>query len=92
LARNQSGYTEPVKTTGVPFLQGAASMADKPDTKTTTATSTAVGKKDLTPAAEASDPVAQSLLAELQTARLNKNDEGAKKVLDRLAELGYSAE
>lgn len=70
-------------------------MADaKPEKTATTATTASAGgaRKNLTPAAESSDPNAQTLLAELQTARLNKNDEDAKKVLDKLAELGYSAE
>jgi hypothetical protein len=82
-----------VKTTDVPFLQGDAMADTKPEKTMTPSTASAGGaRKNLTSAAESSDPTAQSLLAELQTARLNENDEDAKNVLDQLAELGYSAE
>lgn len=66
-------------------------MADNKTTGTTGGAKPAV-KANLSRAGESTDPAVQSLLAELQTARLNKDDDGAGKVLDRLAELGYSAE
>lgn len=48
--------------------------------------------KDLIPAGESSNPEVHNLLAELQTVRLNGDTAAADRVLDRLAELGYSAE
>jgi hypothetical protein len=47
--------------------------------------------QNLTPAGESTNPEVHSLLAELESFRLNGNTEAADKVLDRLAELGYSA-
>lgn len=58
-----------------------AKAAPKPEAKAS----------NLTPAGESTNPVVHSLLAELEGLRLNGDTEGADKVLDRLAELGYSA-
>lgn len=70
-------------------------MADT--SKTTTATTTSAkpansGAKNLTPAGESSDPNVQTLLAELDGARLNGDDAAAQDIIDRIAELGYRAE
>lgn len=68
------------------------------DTSKTTTTSTSTAKptssstKNLKPAGESSDPNVQTLLAELDAARLNDNDKAAKDIIDRIAELGYHAE
>lgn len=62
------------------------------DTKTDTKTSGSKPKANRLPAAESSNPEVQTLLAELQTARLNDNDDGAKKVRDRITDLGYAAD
>lgn len=43
------------------------------------------------PAAESSDPAVHQLLAELETARQNGNDEGVKAAERALSELGYTA-
>lgn len=71
-------------------------MADTSKTTTTTSTATAKpansGVKNLRPAGEASDPNVQTLLAELDGARLNDNEDSARKIIDRIAELGYHAE
>jgi hypothetical protein len=84
-----------VKTTDVPFLQGEA-VADASKTTTTTSTATAKpansGAKNLRPAGESSDPNVQTLLAELDGARLNDNEDSAREIIDRIAELGYHAE
>lgn len=45
----------------------------------------------LQPAGEASDPEVHRLLAELETARLNNDEDGMKEVGRKLADLGYSA-
>lgn len=68
-------------------------MADsKPEIKTTTTKPAASAPASLKPAGESSDPTVQTLLAELQSARLNDNGDGVDEILNRLAELGYSAE
>jgi hypothetical protein len=49
-------------------------------------------KPDLVPAGESSDPNVQTLLAELESARLNDNEADVRQIIARIAELGYRAE
>lgn len=67
-------------------------MADTNKTTTSTAKPAASGAKNLKPAGESSDPNVQTLLAELDAARLNDNDKAAQDIIDRIADLGYHAE
>lgn len=62
-----------------------------PDEKKTTAAASKPAVKQLSPAAESSDPAVHQLLAELQTALLNQDEDAAKGVRDDLAKLGFSA-
>lgn len=43
----------------------------------------------LAPASESGDPAVHQLLAELQTARSNGNDDAVQALTGRLAELGF---
>jgi hypothetical protein len=58
---------------------------------TSTSTSSSAPKASLAPAGESTDPSVHQLLAELETARSNSDDDGVKAAVDALAELGYSA-
>jgi hypothetical protein len=51
----------------------------------------ATATPELTPAGSATDPSVHKLLADLQTARANGNDDDAQDIVDYLATLGYSA-
>ena len=46
-------------------------------------------KARLAPASESSDPAVHQVLAELATARSNGNEDEARAVAKRLADLGY---
>lgn len=49
-------------------------------------------KPALVPAGGSSDPTVQALLAELQTARINENDDAVQRLVSEVAALGYAAE
>jgi hypothetical protein len=79
-----------VKTSDVPFLRGdnqkGATVADaksesKPESKA------AAGK--LAPAAASGDPEVHALLAELETAKSNDDDDAVQAVTKKLADLGF---
>jgi hypothetical protein len=59
-----------------------AKAADKP---------AAAPKASLAPAGESGDPEVHRLLAELETARSNGDQDGVKAAVDALADLGVSA-
>lgn len=89
-----------MKTSDIPFLQGD-NMPDtaKPDQKTEPKADTKPAARPeptssggLAPAGEASDPRVHQLLAELEAAKLNENDDARRDIRDALRELGYSAE
>jgi hypothetical protein len=63
----------------------------KTETKAPVAVKPATATPELTPAGSATDPSVHKLLADLQTARANGNDDDAQDIVDYLATLGYSA-
>jgi hypothetical protein len=71
-----------MKTSDVPFMR----EAPVPESKKPEA-APASGK--LAPASESSDPAVHALLAQLQTAELNGDDDAAKAVTKKLADLGF---
>ncbi len=62
---------------------GAKPAADKPAAKA------AAPSPALSPAAASSDPAVHQLLAEIQTARANGNDEEIERLTKALADLGF---
>ncbi len=67
-------------------------MADKKaDTSASASASAAAKAPAYGPASESGDPAVHKLLADLETARLNDDDDGQKAAKDALAELGYEA-
>lgn len=62
---------------------------DKKVTPARTATHKAAQPRALAPAAESSDPAVHQLLAALQTARSNGNDDEVNVVTRKLADLGF---
>lgn len=63
-------------------------MADDKTTKSSSGSGS--GRK--APAAESGDPAVHKALADLQTARLNGDDDGVKAAVKALADLGVAAE
>lgn len=61
------------------------------ESKPTAAAPVAAPKASLLPAAEASNPEVHRLLAELETARINGDQDGAKRLTEQVASLGYAA-
>ena len=59
------------------------------DTKPTASAAPAAPKGKLAPAAEAGDPEVHRLLAEIQTAQQNGDENGEKDLRKQLADLGF---
>ena len=64
-------------------------MADQQKTGTTTTAAPAASTGAKAPAAESGDPAVHQLLAEIQTAQSNGDDNAEKDLRKQLAELGY---
>jgi hypothetical protein len=64
----------------VPESKSSASSESKPVTPS---------KTKLAPASESGDPAVHALLAQLETAKSNGDDEQAKAVTKKLADLGF---
>jgi hypothetical protein len=76
-----------VKTTDVPFLKEAVVPEGKKTETTAAAPAPASGK--LARASESGDPAVHALLAQLETARSNDDDDQVKAVTKELADLGF---
>jgi hypothetical protein len=80
-----------------PTKQPAAAVESNPGpsspdskSRTSIAGDAAAGdKSNRAPASESGDPAVHQLLAEMDTARRNDDEDGVKAAQDRLAELGY---
>jgi hypothetical protein len=77
-----------VKTTDVPFLKEAVVPEGK-KTETTAAAAAAPASGKLARASESGDPAVHALLAQLETARSNDDDDQVKAVTKELADLGF---
>lgn len=67
-----------------------ASPRARSETKSETKPETAAPpRRSLQPASESSDPAVHQVLAQLQTARANGDDDETERLTKHLAELGY---
>lgn len=66
-------------------------MADQKTDKPADKPASTSAQSSKPPAGEASDPEVHRLMAELETARLNGNDDDAKRLTAEIGKLGYAA-
>jgi hypothetical protein len=79
-----------VKTSDIPFMREATvPEVKKTEAASAAKTEAAPASGKLARASESGDPAVHALLAQLETARSNDDDDQVKAVTKKLAELGF---